>query len=445
VEATVLNQTKYQSRGRNTNRDSNRVEDLVSKRASDRTSHQPDVDTVSSSSAGTGGSNLSRVRAHNERLVLSLIRTEALSRAEIARRTGLSPQTITLITRALTAEGLIHTGEPIRGKVGQPSVPLTLDADGAYFLGLKIGRRSAELILMNFIGDIVQHRHEHYGFPAPQNILAFLAREIPAVTRKLGPQSATKLHGLGIAMPYELWNWSEKLGAPKSVMNQWRDFQFHDELSELTDLPIFVENDATSACGAELTFGRGQQFKDFAYFFVGYFIGGGIVLNSSVYLGHTGNAGAFGSLPVIDQQSPGGVAQLIDTASVYILESSMECRQALAGHYLDHDSEIWSSDLPELNRWLERVNTSLAMAIASVSSVVDVNAIIIDGGFPQHIRERIIVGTRQALAHVNTKGIVIPDVHAGMIGPGARALGAARLPLFARFLLDQSVLTSGAG
>ena len=80
-----------------------------------------------------GGSNLSHVRAHNERLVLSLILTEPLPRAEIARRTGLSAQTISLITRSLSAEGLISTGEPIRGKIGQPSVPLQLNADGAYF------------------------------------------------------------------------------------------------------------------------------------------------------------------------------------------------------------------------------------------------------------------------------------------------------------------------
>ncbi len=178
-----------------------------------------------------------------------------------------------------------------------------------------------------------------------------------------------------------------------------------------------------------------------AYFFIGYFIGGALVLDGSVYVGHSGNAGAFGSLPVIDKHAPGKIAQLIDTASVHLLENSEQCRVALKGNYLHYDSPLWSSDMPALQDWIDRVTHSLAMAILSVSSVADVNAIIIDGGFPASVRERIVIGTRGALDDINTQGIRVPQVQAGAIGPGARSLGAARLPLFSRFLLDQSVLT----
>ena len=57
------------------------------------------------------GSNQSGMRAYNERLVLSLIRqTGALAKAEIARRTGLSAQTVSVIMRALEADGLLLRG-----------------------------------------------------------------------------------------------------------------------------------------------------------------------------------------------------------------------------------------------------------------------------------------------------------------------------------------------
>ena len=389
-----------------------------------------------------GGSNLSHVRAHNERLVLSLIRTEPLPRAEIARRTGLSAQTISLITRALSAEGLISTGEPIRGKIGQPSVPLELNPDGAYFLGLKVGRRSAEMILINFMGDILEHRFEGYAYPTPQGIVDFIAVTIPDITRSLENASLHRLHGLGIAMPFQLWSWSDKIDAPAETMEQWRDFSFTDALRDITELPIFIENDATSACGAELTFGQGQQYPHFAYFFMGYFVGGALVLNGSVYAGQTGNAGAFGSIPVIDENSPGALVQLIDTASVYLLENTPQCRKALEGHYLEHDSAFWTKGDPVVDHWIQRAATSLAMAITSVCSITDVSAIIIDGGFPDEIRARIVTATRESLGQVNTRGINLPIIEAGVVGPGARALGAARLPMFSRFLLDQSVLTN---
>ncbi|MGQ7844228.1 ROK family transcriptional regulator [Granulosicoccus sp. 3-233] len=405
----------------------------------------PLTDQTTDPGTGLGGSNLSHVRAHNERLVLSLIRTETLSRAEIARRTGLSPQTITLITRSLSSEGLIESGEPVRGKVGQPSVPLKLNPNGAYFLGVKVGRRSTEMILINFMGEILQHRLEYYAYPTPSCIMQFLSREIPDITQSLAREDIHRLHGLGIAMPYQLWSWSDTIDAPAAALDPWREFSFSDALAEITDLPIFIENDVTSACGAELTFGEGHLYPHYGYFFIGYFIGGALVINGSVHAGHTGNAGAFGSLPVMDEHAPGRLVQLIDAASVHLLESNRECSDLLDGDYLDYNSPFWSSGAAVIDAWTRRTANALATAITSVSSVTDVGAIIIDGGFPAHVRERIVEQTIDALQRSDTKGINLPLIRAGVIGPEARALGAARLPLFSRFLLDQSVLTNTRG
>src|SRR3546814_14915375 len=73
----------------------------------------------------TGGANQVRVRAYNERLVLSLVRLHgSLSKADITRRSGLSAQTVSVIMRSLEKEGLLLRGEPVRGKVGPPSVPI---------------------------------------------------------------------------------------------------------------------------------------------------------------------------------------------------------------------------------------------------------------------------------------------------------------------------------
>ena len=107
----------------------------------------------------TRGTNQTGMRAQNERLVLTLIRRHgALAKAEISRLTGLSAQTVSVIMRSLEDEGLLLKGEPQRGKVGQPSVPMRLNPEGALFLGLKVGRRSAEMIVTDFLGAIIARR-----------------------------------------------------------------------------------------------------------------------------------------------------------------------------------------------------------------------------------------------------------------------------------------------
>jgi predicted ArsR family transcriptional regulator len=97
-----------------------------------------------------GGDQLG-LRAYNRRMILNLIRQDgALSKAEIARQTGLSAQAVSVIVKALLKDKLVRREKRVRGKVGQPHTPIALNADGALSVGVKIGRRSLELMLVNF-------------------------------------------------------------------------------------------------------------------------------------------------------------------------------------------------------------------------------------------------------------------------------------------------------
>ena len=85
------------------------------------------------------------------------------------------------------------------------------------------------------------------------------------------------------------------LSAPPGAMSEWRDFDVRQEIEAIMSIPVHIQNDATAACGAELMLGRGTEYSEFLYIFVGLFAGGGVVLNGSIYPGKTGNAGALGS------------------------------------------------------------------------------------------------------------------------------------------------------
>lgn len=379
------------------------------------------------------GTNQSGMRARNERLVLSLVRRhQALAKSEIARMTGLSAQTVSVIMRQLEQDGLLLRGEPVRGKVGQPSVPMRLNPEGALFFGLKIGRRSTELVLTDFLGRVLQRARRTYDYPTPDAALEFAHDALSRMTSGLTPEAQSRISGLGIAMPFYLWDWAQTLQVPQEKMDPWRDADIKGALASAYDMPVFLQNDATAACGAELVFGPADGPRDFLYFYVGYFIGGGVVLNGSIYSGR-GNAGALGPLPV--PIGSGRVTPLIDVASLYLLERAVRA----AGHTTTsmwESTRLWDLPQPQLDDWLQQAASGLAYAIASSCSVIDFECIKIDGWMPDSIKEQLIERVATELSGLTLTGIERPALAAGTTGPDARALGAASLPLSERYLVE---------
>jgi predicted NBD/HSP70 family sugar kinase len=387
------------------------------------------------------GTNQSGVRLYNERLVLSLIRRHgSAAKAEIARLTGLSAQTISVIMRQLKSDGLVVKEAPQRGKIGQPSVPFSLDPNGAFFLGFKIGRRSSDVVLLDFLGRPLKSLHEPCRYPTPAGTLEFAKRSLGEIVDALPRRSRANISGIGIAAPFELWNWEEQIGAPRAVLDSWRNFDIRQEIARLCDWPVYFCNDATAACGAELVLGNPAHALDFLYFFIGSFVGGGVVLNGSLFPGRSGNAGALGSLPVPAKGADGTTAQqLIRSASIYVLEKQM----IAADHdpaVLSRSPDDWGDVGAELDRWIGETAVSLAAATVAAISVIDFEAVIIDGALPPEVRRRIVAATAQAIESFDRQGLSPVAVREGTVGSGARAIGGACLPLLANFSRDREVL-----
>jgi predicted NBD/HSP70 family sugar kinase len=385
------------------------------------------------------GTNQSGVRLYNERLALSLIRRHgSLAKAEIARLTGLSAQTISVIMRQLESDDLVIKEAPLRGRVGQPSVPFSLNPDGAFFFGLKVGRRSCDVVLLDFLGQVRGSVHETYRYPSTSAVLEIVKRSVNTLSGRLPRKARARISGIGIAAPFELWNWEEQIGAPKAVLNRWRSFDIRDELARLYSWPVYFCNDATAACGAELVLGNPSHALDFLYFFIGSFIGGGIVLNGSIYPGRTGNAGALGSMPT-PVRGDDLSQQLIRSASIYVLEKQL----AAIGRdpsVLWRSPDDWGDIGPELDRWIESAAEGLAAAIVAAISVVDFETVIIDGAFPAVVRSRLVERTEAAMETFDRQGLSPVSIIEGTVGSGARAIGGACLPLLANFTRDREVL-----
>ncbi|MER8548725.1 ROK family transcriptional regulator [Mesorhizobium sp. M0684] len=386
------------------------------------------------------GTNQSGMRDHNERLVLSLVRQHgSLAKSDIARMTGLSAQTVSVIMRELEEDDLLVRQAPLRGKIGQPSIPMALNPDGAYFIGLKIGRRSAELVLIDFLGNVRSMLQHSYRYPAPRETVEFVASGMKKMRGELTPAQDKRIAGLGIAMPFELWNWADTAGAPREIMDEWRHRDIRADIQAQCEFPVYLQNDATSACGAELVFGHAAgAARDFVYFYIGAFAGGGIVLNGRLFGGPTGNAGALGSMPVPGPD--GKPTQLIDVASIAMLEKALNARGIEASHLWTSPGD-WGEIGAELDDWIASASQALAYAIVSASSVIDFEAAVIDGWMPLAVRRRLVDAIIQAIGRIDGEGLRLPAVREGTVGIHARALGGASLPLSERFLIGSTTIS----
>ncbi|MGJ3700599.1 MULTISPECIES: ROK family protein [Variovorax] len=390
------------------------------------------------------GSNQVGMRQFNERVVLQALRVHtSLPKADLARLTGLSAQTIGLITARLEEDQLIVKQGRVRGRIGQPSVPLALNPDGAFAIGIKVGRRGAEWLLIDFAAQVRERHAISYEFPDAEQLLPAIAQHIHRLRDGLGPL-AVRTVGAGLAAPFQLGGWHRTLGLSKAQSDVWNQMDLAAEVRARTDVPVGYARDTVAACVAELVTGRGHDLKSFLYVFVDTFVGGGLVIDSHLHTGAHGNAGALASLPMQSAAAGGAPAQqLIAEASLWELEQRLRSEGLDATAAYD-DRALEAPYAAATQAWLASASVALAYAIASGTAVLDLGDVVMDGSMSRSLLEALLEQTRAALGRCNWEGIWQPRLHGGRAGAQACALGGAMLPLHANFAPDHDVFLKAA-
>jgi predicted NBD/HSP70 family sugar kinase len=405
------------------------------------TPEAPAAETLGASRLRPRGSNQVGMRQFNERVVLQTLRAHgSLAKADLARLTGLTAQTIGLITARLDEDQLLNRGAPVRGRVGQPSVPLGLNPDGAFAIGIKIGRRSADWLLVDFTGRVRERLVLDYAFPDIPVLLPAIKSNLNRLLEGLGPLR-DRVVGVGVAAPFQLGGWHRMLGLTEAQSLAWNQIDLVAEVQALTDLPISFAKDTSAACVAELLQGKGRDIRSFLYLFLDTFVGGGLVINSHLHRGVNGNAGAVASLPlqVATADMKELPPQLISQASLWDLE------QRFREHALDpmaaYDARALQAPwLAYTREWIDRAALALAHCIVAGTAFLDVEAVVIDGVVAPGLLSDLWARTGEALKAYNWEGLQqMPRLEIGSIGSDARALGGALLPLHACFAPDHEI------
>ncbi len=381
------------------------------------------------------------MREFNERVVLQAIRLHgSVAKAEIARLTRLAPQTVQVIIARLEADGLVGKLPPVRGgRVGQPSVPMALAPDGAFSIGIELGRRSLELLLLDFTGQVRGRSSVSYPFADADTVFGEIESRLRRLTLSLPAKLRSRLHGVGVAAPLSLGGWQSVLGIAPTTAARWAEVDIRARISAMTHLPVVFVKDTAAACVAELVAGRGRSVGSFLYVFVDTFIGGGLVIDSQLRGGLNGNAGAVGSLAVgIAGARRSMPPQLLGRASLATLESRLTAHGLDAGAALDERAlqKPWRR---HTERWLEEAVPAIAFAIQGAACLLDLEGVIIDGAFSRELLQATLEALTPALDRHDWQGVARPSVLAGTIGPDARALGGGLLPLYANFAPDREV------
>lgn len=389
--------------------------------------------------ARSGGTTQAETRVYNERLVVSLVRRHGeLSKVDLTRLTGLAPQTITTIVNRAADGKVLLRREPLRGRLGQPSVPYALNPDAAYAFGLKIDHRSADVALIDFVGNVIAFERTTFEYPMPKDIMAFAKDATARVLRRRKTVDPGRIAGLGIASPFYQSEWDDDIGAPTARFEAWKRIDIRAELDRAFAWPVYLFNDATVSASAELMFGAGLGRPDFLYVHVGHHIGAGLVLDHHLFPGRNRLAGAIGNVSIhVTQGSRHRIVTLNNWAS---LRSLVDALPADEREKVWSSTEDWGTLGGTVAAWVEMVAEGLAQFISGAVALLDVDSAIVDGAFPAAVRREIAKALRRKLARLMLGRPETFSVVEGSFGHMSPVIGGASIPLLVRYSNDKELL-----
>jgi predicted NBD/HSP70 family sugar kinase len=381
--------------------------------------------------AGGRGMRHKGLRQANEKTVLTVVGfNSGVSNAEISRMSGLAPQTVSAILANLERDGMIERGPALRGRRGQPATPILLKSDGGFAIGVELGRRHADIVLLNMHAQVLGHRHVDYAYPDATTIFDTIGAFAAELREALPVDLGGRLLDLGLAMPGRMADSLDRAGMPEGQAALWRQVDVEAELADRTGLEIFLYNDGNAACWAELIALPQPRPANIIYFLVSDYVGAGVVGDGVLWSGPTGNAANLGSMLVqLDGHGP------VHAHSIASLDALCQ-RLAAAGKPHDlagrHNWD-WTAIEAELEAWIADGARALVRTAFNASTMVEAPLVIIDSVLAPAITDRLAARFSAELAALPVRGFEPPMVVKGRYGAMAPAIGAAELPLFARY------------
>ena len=232
----------------------------------------------------------------NRRIMLNLIRRhQPISRADLARQSGLQPSTVSAITEQLIRERWVTEGAIGRAPRGRRPRFLHLNKERVGIIGVNI--RPARTTLA--VADLDAHFVAQESLPTAQSAPQFIEELTGRLRALIRTHPEISYEGIGVSLPGRVDLATQRLVFAPNLA--WRDVDLKTPLEKATGLPVDLENAANACALAEIWFGRHTEgVRNLVALTVSEGIGGGIILNGQLVRGTTGVAGEVGHITLVE-------------------------------------------------------------------------------------------------------------------------------------------------
>ena len=356
------------------------------------------------------GTNQEFGRPYNRRIVLEAIRLHGpIERAEIARRVGLTVQTVANIIRELEELGFV-TGSRAQPKGrGSPATSLRINPRGAYAMGVSVTPLGLEAALLDLSGTIVAEERRSAANPAPEQAFADIRDLARQFSRQLGGRP---MLGVGLAIPGPFDVESMSFVGP-TTLESWHGIDIAGRLHEVTGLPAFIEADHAAAALGERLNGAGKAFRDFYYLYFGVGLGGCMVHEGLPWRGAHSNAGEIGHMPIVvaGRECPCGNKGCLE-------------------RYLSLEAYGRRPETTSRTQWIAEVAPLLRNTVVTIENLFDPETIIIGGIAEDELLDDLVRAAHPLPNSISERrNRVAPRLVRSANGKGAVLRGAAALAL----------------
>lgn len=389
------------------------------------------------------GQNLSKVQSHNHKLVINIVRRYApIARTDISRMTGLTKQTVTNLVYSLLDNGyLLESGEQASTSGGRPSRLLELNPESAYSFGFHLDNDHFTGILVNFVGEPLEQITLKAELPTPEQVIKYIDDFILSASKKFNiPMS--KIWGIGLGFPGCFNDKDGNIIIDISRLPSWRNIPFVQMLSSNISfdksLPIYIENDGTSAAIGEFWYNRTpNKLNDFFYTYLDIKIGAGLILDGKPRFGFTKNAARFLHLNVMTGDGTmSHIPNYVTLTKLYDLLAEADIHI----HTPDELLRLYEDENSILMQWVETSTDYLAQGFTTIESMIDPEMFVFGGRLPDPIYRDLIDQTYKSFLEMRMGSKdYIPAFVLGTTGEYAPALGASALPFHFEFFEESKI------
>ncbi len=317
-----------------------------------------------------------QTRTFNQQLVLRALHDDSpLSRADLARLTGLTRTSVGDLVGALIDDGLIEEVGRGQSSGGKSPILLRVAPDGRHLIGLDLGEARFSGAVVNLRGEILRSIH----LPLEGRNGDAAGELVFQLVDALRVDDRSPLLGIGIGAPGII---DTSTGTVRwSVNLNWAELRLGPQLEQRYGVPVVLANDSHAAALAELTFFRRPRPNNLIVIKVGRGVGAGIILNGQLFQGDGYGAGEFGhvSLGSADAACRCGREGCLETLTS--MRALVDAAGAVEPSITDESDLVASflAGVPGIRRIVLDAARELGVAIGWLIGVLNVRHVLLVG------------------------------------------------------------------